>query len=97
MMPLLLVALSQAVIPPLAKEVQGGAAVTVDGTPVTLEPGDCIVPAARCVSYVRQAEACFATQVQPVAQTPATPWLVVVAAILGIAAGFAVAQAVPSR
>lgn len=91
---LLAVLIAQAPIQPLAKEVQGGAAVTVDGQPITLEPGDCVVPATRCVSYVRQAEACFEAQEKPATTGTVTPWLVVVAAVLGIAAGMAAAQAI---
>lgn len=86
--------LLQAATQPLAKEVQGGAAVTVDGQAINLEPGDCVVPAARCVSYVQQAEACFQAQEKPSTSTGVTPWLVIVAAVLGIAAGMAAAQAI---
>jgi hypothetical protein len=91
---LLAVMLAEAPIQPLAKEVQGGAAVTVDGEAITLEPGDCVVPAARCVSYVRQAEACFEAQEKPATSKGVTPWLVIVAAVLGVAAGMAAAQAI---
>ena len=89
---LVAVMLAEAPIAPLAKEVQGGAAVTIDGQSITLEPGDCVVPAARCVSYVRQAEACFEKDEK--GQNAPTPWLIIVAAVLGVAAGMAAAQAI---
>jgi hypothetical protein len=86
--------LSQAVIRPPAKEIQGGVAI-VEGGAVDLTPGDCLVPRDRCIDYTQQAEGCFAEREELRKRPPLPPvWAVVIAALLGIGAGVALASAI---
>ena len=97
---LLLATLAQApdapTIRPPAREIQGGVAIVDGGETVNLQPGDCYVPRARCVAYVKEAEACFAEK-QVLQQAPAPGpihwWVVAVIGVASFGAGVALAQA----
>lgn len=77
-----------------ARELSGGVVVDVAGETVQVQPGACYVPEARCLDYVRECERAKASEAELAKAPPPTGWTLVLVALGGLLAGFALSRVV---
>lgn len=79
----------------VAREVTSGVIVDAKGQAVTLTPGDCYVPKARCIEYVTECERLRASEAElRKTAMPVNAWVIVTIAVVAFGAGMGTVWAV---